>query len=110
MPVDPASPRDPTNPAGRSRKRDRAERGEACKGVILANPHCETALSERSGLPGFTDPAVSVMKGLGVVGITTTDLYRVWQDVTWGDAQIDCFVGEICDHEGGVYTYRPSGT
>jgi len=84
---------------------DCAERQEACKGVILANPHCDMPLNERSGLPDFTDPAVRVMKGLGVVGVTTSDLYRVWQDVKYGGAQIDSFVGEICDHQGGVYTY-----
>jgi hypothetical protein len=83
---------------------DCTERQEACKGVILANPHCDIPLRDRSRLPAFTDPAVSVMKGLGVVGITTTDLYRVWQDVKDGEAEVGSVVEQICDHEGGVYT------
>ena len=76
-----------------------------CKGVIVANTHNNTPLTERKGLEHFTEPAVKLMEGMEIVGLTTMDLYRIWQDVTSGDVDINIVVGEICDHEGGVYRY-----
>jgi hypothetical protein len=76
-----------------------------CKGVILANTYNDTPLTERSELEHFTEPAVKLMEGMEIVGVTTMDLYRIWQDVKSGDVDIDTVVGEICDHKGGVYRY-----
>jgi len=82
-----------------------AERDEPCKGVIMANTHNELPPSERTGKQHFTEPAVKAMRGLGIVGLTTVDLYHIWLDVESGEADIEAVVAEICDHKGGVYEY-----
>jgi len=76
-----------------------------CKALIVANTHNNTPLTERTELLDFTEPAVKVMTGMGIVGLTSMDLYRIWQDVGSGDADIHTILTAICDHEGGVYKY-----
>lgn len=78
---------------------------DPCKAVILANTHNDTPLSDRTEKEHFTKPAENLMKGMGIVGLTTMELYRIWKDVTSGDADIDTVIGEICNHKGGVYTF-----
>jgi len=76
-----------------------------CKAVILANTHKDAPMAERTELQHFTDPAERLIGGMGVVALTTVDLCRIWEDVTYGDANIDSIMADICDHEGGVYRY-----
>lgn len=81
------------------------ESEEARKALILANTYNDTPLQEREGLEHFTKDATHLMAGIGIVGLTTIDLYRIWRDVKYGDADITQIMGEICGHPGGVYHY-----
>jgi hypothetical protein len=83
------------------------ERGVPAKGVIVANSHKATAPSERAGLQQFTDTLIKAMKGSEVVGLTTVDLCRIWEDVNYHGRDINTVIDAICDHEGGAYNYLP---
>jgi hypothetical protein len=75
------------------------------KAVILANTYRHLPISQRQGLDSFTADATRLMAPLGIVGLTTVDLYRIWQDATYHDADLESLVGAILDHPGGVHTY-----
>jgi hypothetical protein len=75
------------------------------KAVILANTYRDLPISQREELEGFTADAARFMAPPGIVGLTTADLYRIWQDVTYHDADSGSVIGAILDHPGGVYTY-----
>lgn len=77
----------------------------ATKAVILANTYNDTPLPERDELKHFTKDAINLMAGIGIVGLTTVDLYRIWRDVKYGDANITEIMAQIYNHPGGVYQY-----
>lgn len=80
-----------------------------CKALILANTYNDATPSERRALDDFTKQAVDIMKPMGIVGLTTMGLYRIWKAVVYDGVDIDSIIGEICDHEGGVYRYPCQG-
>ncbi len=75
------------------------------KAVILANVYRDLPVSQREELESFTSDAAQFMTQAGIVGVTTIDLYRIWQDVIYHDADSDTVVGAILDHPGGAYAY-----
>lgn len=77
------------------------------KALILANTYKDTPLTERDRLDDFTQPTVKWMMGTGIVGLTTMQLCRIWEDVKYHGAEIDDVMGQLCDHAGGVFDYAP---
>jgi len=75
------------------------------KTLILANTFNDKPIKERR-TENFTPQAVQLMTRNLITGLTTYDLYQIWEACTYKGRDVTEIMRNIFEHQGGVYVFE----